>query len=160
VIATPVGLVPRKENYSGKKGRITLPGLAEMCVSGHHAACSDVGCRCLCHPWAQELVKKSSQVSHSSGTSLSSKSICPKCNKIPKDGDIWCRDCGSRILHGISCECGRVADATDKFCYWCGQSLTTPAVPIPELSEDEITALEARARTRPSDVEVPPTEIH
>jgi hypothetical protein len=32
-------------------------------------------------------------------------------------------------------------------------------VPVPELSEAEIKALEEKARTRPSDVEVAPVEV-
>lgn len=63
-------------------------------------------------------------------------------------------------MAGKQCKCGKAAETDDQFCGGCGQKFTPPAVPVPDLSEEEAAALEARARMRPSDVEVPPLEIH
>jgi hypothetical protein len=58
------------------------------------------------------------------------------------------------------CRCGKSAEPDDIFCGGCGQKFGPAAVPVIELSEEEIAALEAKARMRPSDVEVPPIEVH
>ena len=63
-------------------------------------------------------------------------------------------------MPGKQCSCGKSADPDDVFCGGCGQKFGAPAVQVPELSEDEIAALEAKARLRPSDIEVPPVEVH
>jgi len=74
-------------------------------------------------------------------------------------GDLFCRIDGNRLIAGKICACGKPGDPDDIFCGLCGQKFGLPAVPVPELSEEEIAAMEAHARQRPSDVEVPPVEI-
>jgi CDGSH-type Zn-finger protein len=57
------------------------------------------------------------------------------------------------------CRCGKSAEPNDEYCGGCGQKFGLPAVPVKELSEEEVAALEAKARMRPSDVETPAQEI-
>ena len=63
-------------------------------------------------------------------------------------------------MPGKLCQCGKTSEPEDKYCGGCGRIFGPPAVPIPELSEEEIAALEAKARQRPSDVEAPVSEVH
>jgi hypothetical protein len=55
-----------------------------------------------------------------------------------------------------------MGDKADRFCGKCGLPFgrLVQDSPEPQLSEEEIAALEIKARSRPSDVEVPPTEVH
>lgn len=86
--------------------------------------------------------------------------VCPICDRMPHAGDIFCRMDGNKLISGKICRCGKASEPDDQFCGGCGQKFGPPAVPIPELNEDEIAALEAKARTRPSDVEAPVNEVH
>ena len=87
--------------------------------------------------------------------------VCPVCDRTPHAGDIFCRTDGNKLISGKIClGCGRSAEPDDVFCGGCGRKFGPPAVPIPELSEEEIAALETHARKRPSDVEAPQTEVH
>jgi len=66
------------------------------------------------------------------------------------------------LAAGKICSCGSAGEPNDVYCGACGQKFETPApiAPEPQFSVEEIAALEAKARMRPSDVEVPPQEIH
>ena len=136
-----------------------MPGLYEFCMSGQHDQCQQKDCRCLCHPWAQKLVTRPPIVPTASTTSALR---CPKCSKVPRSGDVWCRADGEALVVPKGCSCGTIGDELDNFCGKCGKAFTVTTVPIPEptFSEEEISALEAKARQRPSDVEVPPQEVH
>lgn len=85
--------------------------------------------------------------------------VCPQCSKPPRIGDTFCRADGARLLAGKQCACGKAAEPDDSFCGGCGMQFGAAVVPVPELSEAEIKALEEKARTRPSDVEVAPVEV-
>lgn len=136
-----------------------IPGFCESCVSGQHAECRDSDCRCLCRASVQKLMKAAAVVQRPS-TTAGGILTCPNCVEgQPKRGDVYCRECGTSLTSGKRCRCGRPADMGDKFCGTCGQAFPVAAVPVSELSEEEAAALEARARQRPSDVEVPPTEV-
>ena len=134
-----------------------MPGYSEACVQGHHESCGDRDCRCMCpsHPWNRKLATPPAPAP---GTGL----ICPKCVKVPKTGDVFCRNDGAKLVIGKSCSCGMPCDEADLFCGKCGQKFGWghTSSPDPQFTEEEIIALEAKARTRPSDVEVPPTEVH
>jgi len=130
-----------------------MPGYSEACVSGHHETCADRDCRCLCptHTWNRKPVAPPPATQALS---------CPICVRIPRPGDQFCRGDGERLVSPQKCEaCGQIGDRSDRFCGKCGRSFAK-VVPAVELTEEEIAAIEARARSRPSDVEVPPTEIH
>ena len=86
--------------------------------------------------------------------------ICPACAKPGKIGDQFCRQDGVRLTEGKVCACGAGAEPNDVYCGACGQKFGSAAIPVPELSEEELMALEKKVRTRPSDVEVPPQEVH
>lgn len=134
-----------------------MPGYTAECMSGQHTACLDRDCRCGCHAHVQAMVSKVPVPLN--GMNL----VCPVCAKPGKSGDQFCRQDGTRLVQGKICTCGRGAEPGDLFCGWCGQKFGEPspkAVRIPDLSEEEMKALEAKARTRPSDVEFPPQEIH
>jgi hypothetical protein len=134
-----------------------MPGFCESCVSGQHAACNDPQCRCLCRPAVQELMKKQPPLFPTTGTGTL---VCPECTHKPRIGDTFCRFDGNKLIPGKICCCGKAGEPDDVFCGGCGQKFGEPVVPIPELSEEEITALEAKARQRPSDVEAPINEVH
>lgn len=131
-----------------------MPGYSAECVSGQHKACVEKECRCLCHPIVHNLTRNVGP--QFIGSSLA----CPYCSRPPRPGDQFCREDGERLVSPQKCEaCGQIGDKTDRFCGKCGSSFTkvTPAI---ELTDEEAAMLEAKARTRPSDVEVPPTEVH
>jgi hypothetical protein len=144
----------------GAGRRTNLPGYSAECVSGHHSECHDSDCRCLCsaHPRNLEMMQKKPvvQVTSTTGTSL----VCPKCARVPRLGDRFCRDDGEKLTAGKLCQCGHAGEIGDSYCPFCGQKFAVPVIQGPELSDEEIAALEAKARLRPSDVEVPPTGIH
>jgi hypothetical protein len=137
-----------------------MPGFGAMCVAGQHAECKETGCRCLCHPKVQKMMKSSPQRSNGNTVSAVSTMVCPQCAKVPRIGDTFCRADGVRLMAGKQCSCGKAAEPDDIFCGGCGQRFGAVAVPVPELNEDELAALEAKARTRPSDVEMPQVEVH
>lgn len=130
-----------------------MPGYSPECVSGQHKACLEPECRCLCHPKVQNMVTKPA-------TTARGALICPTCDYLPKLGDTFCRRDGARLIEGKLCLSGHSCDRNDIFCGTCGQKLDLAAITVTEFTEEEIAALEAKARTRPSDVEVPPTEVH
>jgi hypothetical protein len=134
-----------------------MPGYAEMCMSGQHSECHDSQCRCGCHKSVQEMIRGSAQRPQT--TSAVSTMVCPQCAKVPRIGDTFCRADGARLMAGKQCSCGKAAEPDDIFCGGCGQKFGAPAVPVPELNEDELAALEAKARQRPSDVEMPSVEV-
>jgi hypothetical protein len=90
------------------------------------------------------------------GTSL----VCPICSQRPRAGDLFCRFDGETLVSPKKCECGQIGDQSDRFCGKCGRRFGPEPSKIPELSEEEIKALEQKARSRPSDVEVAPQEVH
>ena len=143
----------------GAGRRTNLPGYSAECVSGHHSECHDSDCRCLCsaHPRNLEMMQKPNS---RPSTTPASNQVCPICDRVPRVGDLFCRTDGTKLISGKMCRCGKAAEPDDKFCGGCGQLFGPPAVLVPELSEEEIAALEAKARLRPSDVEVPPTGVH
>jgi hypothetical protein len=147
------------EGPPGCRGDEVVPGYSAECVSGHHESCTERDCRCLCaaHPWNQTLMKGAPRPAPANGSG--GTLVCPNCDRIPRAGDFFCRADGIRLIAGKMCRCGHAAEPDDKYCGNCGLSFAAPIVPVPELSESEIAALEARARQRPSDVEVPPTEV-
>ena len=127
-------------------------------MSGQHSECHDSQCRCGCHRHVQEMLQGAAQRPQVS--SAVSTMVCPKCARVPRIGDTFCRGDGARLMAGKQCQCGKAAEPDDMFCGGCGQRFGAAAVPVPELSEEEIAALEAKARTRPSDVESPVVEVH
>lgn len=129
-----------------------MPGFSAECVSGQHKACTEGDCRCLCHPAVQKLL--STPKAHSPGEPTWA---CPRCARPPRPGDVFCREDGERLVNPHKCECGAIGDNSDRFCGKCGKKLIEDS---PEPSEDQVKALETWARGRPSDVEVPPQEIH
>lgn len=132
-----------------------MPGYSEACVQGHHESCADRDCRCLCqaHPWNRKTAPPSP---------VNSALACPACNRAPRPGDQFCRDDGEKLISPQKCACGATGDKADKFCGKCGLPFGrfVQDKPDPQFTEEEIVALEAKARSRPSDVEVPPTEVH
>lgn len=128
-----------------------MPGYSAECVSGHHESCTDPDCRCMCA--AHPKNRKAMPPAQSSGLA------CPACNRAPRPGDQFCREDGERLIVPLKCVCGATGDKTDRFCGKCGLSLSKPAQ-FPELTDEEILGMEAKARLRPSDVEIPPTEVH
>ena len=144
--------------FVGDGRRPILPGYSEACVSGQHEACVDPDCRCLHHAKVQALMRPNAQLPINSENQF----VCPRCQTKPRNGDLYCRDDGERLVIPKKCECGQIGDKSDRYCGKCGKSFVRPITPIPELelSEEEIAAIEAKARMRPSDVEVPPTEVH
>lgn len=141
----------------GRKGRKVLPGYSEACTAGHHEACVDPQCRCLHHPTVRAMMQQSQTRPTVTATGTL---VCPVCDHTPRIGDQFCRVDGNKLISGKVCRCGKAGEPDDVFCGGCGQKFGPVAVPIPELSEEEIAALEARARQRPSDVETPPIEVH
>jgi hypothetical protein len=133
-----------------------------MCVMGQHGECHDSQCRCLCHKAAQELMKKSQSVVQRTSAALAGSAlVCsePGCTRIPRPGDRYCRDDGTKLIAGRLCQCGHAGEIGDSYCPFCGKKFGLEAVVESELSETEIAAIEARARQRPSDVETPPIEV-
>jgi hypothetical protein len=55
-----------------------------------------------------------------------------------------------------------MGDKADRFCGKCGLPFGRAIQDSlePQFTEEEIAALEIKARSRPSDVEIPPQEIH
>lgn len=52
---------------------------------------------------------------------------CPACGRMPRPGDLYCADCGTRL--SLACpECGRNVDPTDLFCAGCGTELIPDSV--------------------------------
>jgi hypothetical protein len=137
-----------------------MPGFGDMCVSGKHGECHETDCRCLCHPKVQELMRGAAQRASTQVHPSTSTMVCSQCARVPRIGDSFCCADGSRLMAGKQCSCGKAAEPDDVFCGGCGQRFGAVAVPVPELSEEELAALEAKARTRPSDVEVAPQEVH
>jgi hypothetical protein len=133
-----------------------MPGFAEMCMSGHHESCTDHQCRCGCHSWVRELIKAPIIQKPAGIGNL----VCPTCDRIPKAGDAFCRNDGSRLIAGKTCSCGKPGAPDDVYCGSCGAKFGLPPLPALELSEEEIAAIEAKARMRPSDVEAPVSEVH
>lgn len=129
-----------------------MPGYSAECVSGHHKACTENDCRCLCHPTVQNLTRNLAP-------QFIAGLVCPHCARPPRQGDQFCRNDGEKLVSPQKCPCGAIGDKSDQFCGKCGTSFmkATPAI---ELTDEEAIALEAKARTRPSDVEVAPHEIH
>ncbi len=134
-----------------------MPGYSAECVSGHHESCADRDCRCMCaaHPWNRKGAQPPTPA-------LGSGLACPVCNRTPRVGDQFCRADGEKLVNPQKCICGAIGDKQDRFCWKCGWEFAKamPSKPEPQLTEEEIAAIEARARSRPSDVEVPPTEVH
>ena len=53
--------------------------------------------------------------------------VCPACGRMPRPGDLYCADCGTRL--SLACpECGRNVDPTDLFCAGCGTELIPDSV--------------------------------
>lgn len=142
----------------------SMPGYSAECVSGHHDSCTNRDCRCMCsaHPWNRKGVLPAT-MSHP-GTNL----VCTQCPRLPRAGDFFCRSDGSKLVAGKRCTCGHGAEPDDLYCGGCGAKFggapligtSILATPVPELSDEELIVLEAKARSRPSDVEVPPQEVH
>ena len=133
-----------------------MPGFSEECVSGQHKACLNADCRCLCHPKVQNLMTNTPAPVAKASDSV--RHVCPKCNEPPfLSTDLFCRKDGAKIAHGKKCCCGRIANPADRYCFSCGIAFDSPAIPEP--TEEEIAALEARARKRPSDVEMPVVDV-
>jgi hypothetical protein len=78
---------------------------------------------------------------------------------LPRPADIFCRKDGARLTEGKVCRCGKPAEPDDSFCAFCGVKFGAVAVPVPELNEEQIAALEVKSRMRPSDVETPSVEV-
>ena len=133
-----------------------MPGYSAECVSGHHESCADRDCRCMCsaHPWNRKLAPPPT-------TAPTSGLACPNCNRVPRPGDQFCREDGEKLISPQKCVCGATGDKADRFCGKCGSTFQkfTP-LPEPLLTDEEILAIETKARSRPSDVELPPTEVH
>jgi hypothetical protein len=144
--------------FVGDGRRPILPGYSEACVSGHHEACVDPDCRCLHHAKVQALMRPNAQLPINSDNQF----VCPRCQTKPRNGDLYCRDDGEKLVIPKKCECGQIGDKSDRYCGKCGKSFVRPITPIPEpeLSEEEIAAIEAKARMRPSDVKAPISEVH
>ena len=83
----------------------------------------------------------------------------PKRLLVAEQWDQFCRADGTKLIAGKTCRCGKGAEPADEFCGACGQKFGLPPVPALELSDEEAAELEAKARMRPSDVEVPPVEV-
>jgi hypothetical protein len=132
-----------------------MPGYSEACVQGHHESCSDRDCRCMCsaHPWNRKSAPPSIPAP---GSSLA----CPACNRTPRPGDQFCRNDGEKLIFPQKCVCGATGDKADQYCGKCGLPFGRFIKDSPQLSDEEVIGLEAKARSRPSDVEVPPTEVH
>ncbi len=134
-----------------------MPGYSAECVSGKHETCTDRDCRCMCpsHPWNR---KGAPPPTPTQGSGLA----CPLCNRKPRPGDQFCREDGERLVSPQKCICGAVGDKADRYCGKCGweYAKAVQSAPEPQFTEEDIVALEAKARARPSDVEVPPTEVH
>lgn len=133
-----------------------MPGYSAECVGGKHEACTDRDCRCMCpaHPWNRTLPAPPPS------TRPAINLVCPQCPRLPRIGDFFCRSDGSKLVLRKRCTSGHPAEVDDVFCALCGEKFGQPTVPVLELSEEEMVALETKARSRPSDVEVPPTEVH
>lgn len=136
-----------------------MPGYTAECMSGQHPACVNHDCRCGCHAHVKAMLAKSLPAIHVPQDGNASL-ICPACTKPGKVGDQFCRQDGLRLTQGKLCGCGAGAEPTDLYCGACGQKFGSPAVALPELSEEDLLAIEKKARMRPSDVEMPPTEVH
>jgi hypothetical protein len=110
---------------------------------------------CMSHPWNRKGAPLPTPA-------LGSGLACPSCNRTPRIGDQFCRDDGDKLVSPQKCVCGAMGDKADRFCGKCGLPFgrLVQDSPEPQLSEEEIAALEIKARSRPSDVEVPPTEVH
>lgn len=134
-----------------------MPGYSSECVSGHHEACTERECRCMCssHPWNRKIAPPPQAKPAGIGNL-----VCPTCDRVPKAGDSFCRNDGTRLIAGKTCNCGKPGAPDDVYCGGCGAKFGLPPLPALELSEEEIAAIESKARNRPSDVEVPPTEVH
>jgi hypothetical protein len=136
-----------------------MPGYSAECVSGHHESCTDRDCRCMCaaHPHNRKTMSLPSRVEGANPSGLA----CPLCNRVPRPGDLFCRADGEKLVSPQKCQCGAVGDKADRFCGKCGSAfLKLTPLPEPQFTEQEIQELEKKARLRPSDVEVPPTEVH
>lgn len=132
-----------------------MPGYSAECVSGHHKACTENDCRCLCHPTVQNLTRNLAP-------QFIAGLVCPHCARPPRQGDQFCRNDGEKLVSPQKCPCGAIGDKSDQFCGKCGLPFgrSTSTAPEPQFSDEEIATMEAKARMRPSDVEVPPTEVH
>src|SRR5712692_8909157 len=139
------------ERQESSRGDELIPGYSEACFSGHHESCTERDCRCLCaqHPWNQALMKKAQSASGRSSAEPASTLVCGYCDRIPRSGDTFCRSDGTRLMPGKMCGCGKMGEPDDLYCGGCGQKFGPAAVPVPELSDEEIAAMEAKARQRP-----------
>jgi hypothetical protein len=126
-------------------------------MGGNHSACHESDCRCACHPKVQEMIREDAQ--KPKVTVSPSSLVCPRCSQKPRVGDTYCRLDGEMLVTPKKCECGQIGDRADRFCGRCGRKFGPAPGEVPELSEEEIAALEEKARTRPSDVEVAPVEV-
>lgn len=135
-----------------------MPGYSAECVSGHHESCTDPDCRCMCptHPQNRKGATLPTHLQAIPGLA------CPNCNRVPRPGDLFCRNDGEKLVSPQRCSCGAIGDKSDRYCAKCGLPFGRfiPEKPDPQFSEEEILNMEAKARSRPSDVEVPPTEVH
>jgi hypothetical protein len=112
---------------------------------------------CSAHPWNQ---RAAARPTYRHQGSPSPALVCLTCSKVARPGQLYCTADGSRLSQGKICSCGVAGEPTDIYCGKCGQLLGSVLSATPELTEEEIAALEAKARARPSDIEMPPTEIH
>lgn len=156
-----------------------MPGFSEACSSGKHAACVEaVGvCRCSCHPYTQELLRKDvigkpygpkskrgknrqsalapvQALPEPAGEEL--QNTCETCGKKHPSTKHFCTDCGAKLALGTLCQrCEGVCDALDKFCGECGWRL---AEPIPPEAQELAPARVNPMPDIPSRLEIPPVD--
>lgn len=54
---------------------------------------------------------------------------CPKCNEMYDSDYNFCGECGEKLLADIKllvCDCGKMLDDNDKYCYTCGKGVVIP----------------------------------
>jgi hypothetical protein len=145
-----------------------MPGFSSECSTGQHKACTDpVGhCRCLCHEYTQELLRKevidkprggkvprgrrgrSQQPIAVAERALSAprekddlRNTCPSCQKQHPDSKHFCTECGSKLCLGTFCQrCEEPCDALDKFCGLCGWRLADPMTASAPALTETVTA--------------------
>jgi hypothetical protein len=126
---------------------------------GQHPGCAMGGgqCRCLCHPWTQELMRKQHKppARTAGGMKRKAKPIvlvaeppvedeppesevhntCPKCLLRAKATDQFCRKDGTKLCLGKPCpRCAAPANEPDAFCWQCGWKLADPyQAPPPDI---------------------------
>lgn len=137
-----------------------MPGISEQCAGNAHEACVDPTCRCLHHKHVQEMMKEAAAPKVTPITTGNKR--CPVCMASWKASDIYCRKDGT-VLASNECKMCKAPTMTgDLFCWKCGAGLVVSGMPTPTQyadMPDEAAAMEAKARLRPSDVEVPTETI-